>query len=450
MKYKIVFYFPWQEISGGPNYLSTLANALANDNNYEVYYIDYPEGLTNNLLSKSINRINYEEPFSFPIQDEVTLITPIYCASHIPLLHPNSKVLFVNWHNYCIQALLNVWRLDEKNLQQFLWMIYKKNAVFFLDRAHWMAQNEWIKPKGSYCFLEQYVPGQISVRNNHIKREKTTSEGINLAVLGRLSNDKIYAVLNLLQEIEKLPQELQKNIYVIGDGPGRSLLENYRIKSNLQLYLIGTITGKELETFLIEQIDVLFGMGLSILEGGAVGLPSVIIPHGIKPFSTNKFTYLQESQGCMLGWYSEQIEELKIPWHPLQEILEDIVIKNKKILLGDRAYEYTKTIHRPDAYYLKQIIAKTNLLAKDFNRFAKQQGKLRLLGIPVGHLSTSFDETEKTIHFLGIENFLKFKRTATGEKIFLLGKEQKIFSARKEKGKFRLFFLGKRIPLLKL
>ena len=38
---KLVFFFPWPEVSGGPFYLCRLADAVARTGLYEVYYTDY-------------------------------------------------------------------------------------------------------------------------------------------------------------------------------------------------------------------------------------------------------------------------------------------------------------------------------------------------------------------------------------------------------------------------
>ena len=165
---KIVFYFPWKEISGGPVYLSALANDLAKNQTYEVYYIDYKDGRTNTMLDhKHVICIQYREPFSFPFYEPITIIVPINCASHIPSLHPESKILFVNWHNYSIQALLDSWRLTQKSLQEFLSMVYQTDSVFFLDRTHWLAQNQWIESE-RYLFKEKYVPLTIAPKSKSV------------------------------------------------------------------------------------------------------------------------------------------------------------------------------------------------------------------------------------------------------------------------------------------
>ena len=55
---KLVFYFPWPEVSGGPFYLTRIANAIAETKEYDVYYVDYKGGLANTLLkNKDIEEI---------------------------------------------------------------------------------------------------------------------------------------------------------------------------------------------------------------------------------------------------------------------------------------------------------------------------------------------------------------------------------------------------------
>lgn len=450
MKNRIVFFFPWKEISGGPRYLTSLANELSKNAEYEVYYTDYKNGLAVHYLGEDVKLLEYTDPFIFPIRDEVTLITPIYCASHIPKLHPQSKILFVNWHNYCIQALLDIWRLDEENLQAFLRLVYENNAVFFLDRSHWIAQNEWICPPNRYSFQEQYIPGQVAGRESRARKELVGRNKMALAVLGRLSRDKIFAVLNFLSQLEKVQFEGIKCVFVIGDGPEKGMLEKYKAGSKMSIELLGTVTGKKLETFLANQVDALFGMGLSVLEGGVIGLPSIIIPHDTKAFSVDKFTYLQESCGGALGWSPNQIDQLEIQWHSLSSILEDIYFNGKKADLGKQALEYTRDVHSSVGKDAVKIVSTTQLTAEHFYAFSKQQGKVKICGMPIGRLSTSFDEREKRICFLGIRNFLVFQKDEGGGSIYFFGKKQRAFSARKENGVFRIFFFNKKIPFIKL
>lgn len=74
---RVVFYFPWKEVSGGPYYLADLANHLANDPQYDVWYTDYENTFADDVVDYSkINKIVYEEPFLLPLKDPVVLIVP--------------------------------------------------------------------------------------------------------------------------------------------------------------------------------------------------------------------------------------------------------------------------------------------------------------------------------------------------------------------------------------
>ena len=65
---KLVFFFPWQQVSGGPFFLTRLANGIAEKGLYDVYYTDYPGGLCNGLLNKNVQVLKYRnEGKDFPI-----------------------------------------------------------------------------------------------------------------------------------------------------------------------------------------------------------------------------------------------------------------------------------------------------------------------------------------------------------------------------------------------
>lgn len=51
---KVVFYFLWKEISGGSYYLTRLADKLAEDSSFEVYYADYKNSLSDKSLTNPL------------------------------------------------------------------------------------------------------------------------------------------------------------------------------------------------------------------------------------------------------------------------------------------------------------------------------------------------------------------------------------------------------------
>ena len=447
---KIVFFFPWREVSGGPVYLTNLANSLSKLSRYDVWYVDYKDGLSEKMLDHNhVTLIAYSEPFLMEFFEPITLITPIYCAAHIPKLHGDSKILFINWHNYCIQALLDSWRLSEKSLQSFLKMVGKNNAECFVDRSHWLAQNKWCGPN---CLptLEQYVPLVIEPRKYKARTSIVCPGEMHIAVLGRLCKDKIYGVLNLLDQINNLKPKINKHLYIIGEGPETPLLLKAGKAESVHVHMMGTMTGEQLQIFIANNVDVLFGMGLSVLEGAAIGVPSVVMPHNVEKFNQDAYVFIHESSGYATGWYNTQVEEMGVIIHTLSEIIEDVYKPGNKANLGKAGLQYLKENHLENRSEMEKALYATKLRAREFEEFRKKEGKIYLLGVPIAKLYTSFDESEKTVSLFGINNFFKSKNTAEGKQFLLFNRRQNLLSAKKEGKYFRLYILNIRVPFLKM
>lgn len=446
---KVVFFFPWKEVSGGPYYLADLANHLADDPQYEVWYTDYNDTFVNEMVDYTkIKKITYKEPFDFPLIEPVILIVPIYCASHIPRLPAGSKILFVNWHNFSIQALKDIWRLTDKELQKFLRLVYETDSVFFLDKSHWDAQNEWITPNEEYRFKEKYVPVTIEKKGKCILKKPQADLPLRIAVLGRLTPDKTNGVFNMIKQLNNLANNVRIELNLIGDGEEHEKLLDLNLKSNFAVHLLGTITGKELHEYLANEVDVLFAMGRSALEGATVGLPTVIMPHNVVPFERDAYVYIQDTSGYALGWYDTQMDNMNLQIYTMNEIVNDIQSYDKKLQLGEAAYKYVEKFHLQNISALKEAILETALDYDEFEKFANNKGKFRIFGIPIGRLETSFDEKVKTISAFGVKNFVQYENTEQGKNLYLLGRKQTFLSAKKEDNIYRVY-LGKiRIPFI--
>ena len=106
---KIVFFFPWKIVSGGPFYLCNLADKLAETGKYEVYYTDFYNSLSDDYLrSYRVRKIPYfknARSMNIFLDEPVILVTPVYWCFVVPHLHPDSKIVFINWHNESIPDL---------------------------------------------------------------------------------------------------------------------------------------------------------------------------------------------------------------------------------------------------------------------------------------------------------------------------------------------------------
>ena len=424
-KQKVVFFFPWREVSGGPFYLTRLANDLATNNKeYDVYYVDYRYGISYSLItSHSIKIIEFEDEWKefYLFRDEaIILVAPIYWAYRLPKCNENTKIVFFNWHTECIPVLKREWGCTNHILDDFLNLVSETSSVFFMDRSHLMAQNKY-----GYMFKETYVPAVVPLRENRVSSKGlvNTNER-NIAILGRLCWDKIFAVLDLLDNIIALRDGKKTNIYIIGDGDNKYRL-NRAYPQNMHIELCGTMEMSKILKLLKNKVDVLFAMGLSVLDGASIGLPAVIIPNDTKPFSCNRYTYVYETKGLILGWSPDQIDDLEIPTHSLEEIFDDIYVKNRKREIGNECYSYCLNNHtnNVDSFcnamgdstlrYGKLMqqnkrisLAVLEIIKKIRQNFGEKDYSLRIFGVPI-YSRTSIGHYKKNIYLLGIIPFLR-------------------------------------------
>ncbi len=363
----VVFYFPFRIVSGGPIFLSNLAIGLSKNTSFSVYYIDYNDGAAQEiLLGTEVNILEYRDERSFElfIEHEIYLVTPIYWGDRVPVLNQNSKILFLNWHNLCIPSLKSGLRCDDETLTGLLSLISDNDAEFYCDKAHWDAQEVY-----GVKFREIYVPITIPERKEILSKDLVDPNVINIAVVGRLVIDKVYAITDLIDNIiEDYQPGNTINIYVIGDGDSKKLLVNYPKPDYINLLFCGTLRIDEINNVLSTKVDILFAMGTSVLEGASAGLPSVIIPNDVKTFHCNRYTYLYECNSFLLGWGPDQIDLFDIKTHTVGEIFNDIYKKNRKREIGELCQQYYRINHSDNNKFFLRALEGTTLKYADFDK----------------------------------------------------------------------------------
>ena len=361
---RVIFFFPDRRIGGGPFYLLRMAVELSKSNEYEVYYIDYKDGYTHKIdidVSK-IKFIDFEDysPSTIFIDDAV-LFAPIHYLHNMPYFHLNTKVLFFNWHHECIPVLKNNMCFNDIELYKCMEIINKNNAQVFCDVGQWSENNRY----SLQDFNKNYVPVHINMKNEraipHI-----IDNNINICILGRLVLDKIYSVINIIECAKKYNK---KNIviHIIGDGDQKDKLNAYKEVDGIELRFLGVLSGDRLNNYLKNNIDILFAMGTSVLEGAAIGLPSIIIPYSIRPFHLDQFIYLYDTIGYCLGWDVNQLKYASVKKYSFNSIINYIYNENKKNEIGNKCFEYVENNHSvvSSTEHLKKYINSTTLKFKD-------------------------------------------------------------------------------------
>jgi len=415
---KLVFFFPWREISGGPFYLARLANAVARRNLYEVYYTDYQNGLYETLLEeKNIQVLKFRDELHFEIfpDEPVIVVMAEYWAHVMPKVHSKTKIVFFNWHNECIPVLQRDWCVTDDYIEKFLTLVKQTSSVFFCDKTHWLSHK-----RGNIEVAEQYVPVIIPARNQTVQGGQIRKNERNIAVLGRLCQDKIYAVMDLVDNIVNLRDKVKTTVYIIGEGDHEHLIFNRKFPTYIKIIRCGTMDIKDVISLLARKVDILFAMGTSVLEGASIGLPSVIIPNKMEPFECNKYPYLFESTGYALGWYPEQMDDLNMDTHTVEEIFSDIYQKKKKFEIGKRCNEYYKKNHMDNIEQFIQAINTSTLTYEIFQKFLKENINWKALKWKITHqLRYWFGHVEKMFCLFGIPLYIRSKTNDIHTNIYI-------------------------------
>lgn len=377
---KLVFFFPWPEVSGGPFYLCRIANAVARAGLYDVYYTDYQGGLCDSILTeKNIKILRYhdEDGANFPIfpEEPVILVMVEEWAHMVPHIHPKSKILFVDWHNECIPVLRENLCCTSGYIKKFLRLFRDTSCVFFCDRAHYLAHETYEADDVHYP--ETYVPIVVPARTQIAEKRLVRTGVRNIAVLGRLCLDKIYAVLDLMDNIVALRDFVPTNVYIIGEGGWEDLLFKRHFPPHIKLIRCGTMEISKIVSLLTKKVDILFAMGTSVLDGASIRLPSVVMPNKVKAFECNRYPYIFESKGYALGWYPEQIDDLNLDTHTVEEIFEDIYTHNKKSEIGQKCYDYYLKNHTCNMELFLKAVSASTLDYKKYLAFRKHTLNLR-------------------------------------------------------------------------
>ena len=416
----ICIFYPDKKIGGGPYWLVRLANELAKDKQYNVYYVDYKDGFSRTIPdikeSQKVRFIEYKDNCSeFLLTEECLIFMPIYEVHKLPLLNPNSQILFHNWHNECLPVLKRVMHFSQAELKYFMSEVFAHNAQVFVDGSHRLTNNTITGLPFGYDYVSLIVPPKTVTATTQI----INNNEINIAILGRVVPDKVHAINNVIAQAAKYRPQKKINIHIIGDGISINQI-NKNAASNISVKLCGILTDDKLNTYLSSQVDALFAMGTSVLEGAALKLPSFIIPSEMKSFDSDTFTLLSETTDMVLGFYPNQQKELKLKTMNFKTIINNIYNKGYKEKYGSACFSYIKKKHSPAyvASCFKKQMSKSSLQYSSVYNFLQiQKIKNSLENCDILNSTSSLNLVYK-YKFCGLP-LLKIKKKRKAKRFYL-------------------------------
>jgi len=332
-----VFYLPSKYVGGFEIFFIRIAKLLL-EMNYQVYYIDYIDGLSRkelnntNIIFIDYNDNNFLKEFNIPI-NLIIPFTMMHEKKYITTLY-NYKVLYIIAHPKSYYFLQYRSNLKNEKLDNIINNI--RDEIVFMDKACSINFKKYY-PENNFKYLPIFSPNiNIEINNNLINDE------INIGWLGRLDSDKIYSVINILNNLYSYKTNKKKNIHIIGSGDSKNLinLEHY-LNGNINVIFLNTLLNDEKNNYIIKNFDISFSMGTSGLESASMKIPT-IIPMCLEKekYLTDGFVKFFNLTDYNLGFYDNDIIELNLNTSEFKDILDDIYENNLKSVYGNKCYDY--------------------------------------------------------------------------------------------------------------
>ncbi len=340
------FYLPSVHIGGCEFALIRFAMYLSEELKQKVYYVDYANEETSlarrELMNTAVVFIDYTDDKQQydAFAEPVCIVAPYTMHGQIPLFR-NAKVLYWLVHPDSPKWLMHRALLTRKELRKESRKLDKHRAIACMDLACYRESQKQL----DLALNKQYIPVPCVSKQRRVSPELIDEQVINLAWLGRLDGDKIYAVINLLENFNAYETPRQKRLHIIGDGDSRNLIDE-SLYPQVEIVWASVLVNEVLDDYLIEHVDILCAMGTSCLEGANLALPTVLLTYSLEFIKTGTFHWLYDMQDYTLGYKTQDEGEYQVfKRTPLSEIIETIYEQKQKERVGARCLAYSQNYH---------------------------------------------------------------------------------------------------------
>ena len=200
------------------------------------------------------------------------------------------------------------------------------------------------------------------------------------AYIGRSEIWKIMPLKKILEDLCEIKSQICDYEFVVvtdDDENFKAILGNELIES-MAIRFLFNLKSSELSTFLSQNVDLLFAMGTSILEGSSLGIPSVLVDASFSELRSHyKYRWLYESSEYVLGKLSLTENDIIIG-HSMKEIVVNITNENIKKEVAQKCFDYTRENHSLENVAQKFVkYAKNTTLKKNDLSFVEKYFKIK-------------------------------------------------------------------------
>lgn len=378
------FFIPNRTTPGGLQSLIINIGKSLTSRNIKIRIIDgkdsyiYIKAIENNILFEFLDIDDESTKYKLD-ENDVLIITGGFNKRLNYFVNTNFKVVF--WSVFptaLIDSFASNFRLNKPflfantafvkyNVKKLAMLLSENNALWFMERSH----VDVLKIYNSNIKDLQYEILQIPIEiKSKIQRNIISNSVYNIAYIGRAIKWKILPFIHLIEDIIRIKMNNNIIIHLFSDDCKSffDYLDQYNIKvpNNIKIIEYNNYSSDEIKNVLSSNVDILFAMGTSLLEGASIGIPTIILDPAYEPLPKDyKYRWLHEENANSLGlptWIIPNVNGF-----PLYGVFDMVYNKNKFNFLSEKAYEYVIANHSIELISdrLIQLSTITNLKFKD-------------------------------------------------------------------------------------
>lgn len=397
LKTKIYFCFPHRGVGGVPLLFLRLAHAIAEKYQHKCILVDYPDGyMATRANSNLVDILHYDDDKQTLISgNAIVLFQSMTPWSIFPGLSISDdvRVLFWNCHPLNLAVLLPglrnfsaaasgimfnfsqlVLRSYRARLREFVRHLMVNNGLVFMDHENVVSTEMNI---GLKVENPVYIP--IPALNYHARQQpvRVANENsiIHLCWVGRIVDFKYFILKRMLDDISRLTDISSRlfKITIVGDG---SHLHQLKIHSsriaNYEITFVRHLEESELNEFLVKDVDILFAMGTSALEGAKLGVPTILLDLAYTDVpETYVYRWLFQRDGSTLGETLRDFSSDGCSYRSLDLLIAEFLQEEQ--VISQKTYSYFVKNHSMEVAVGKLLSALDNSTCL--------WGRLRLSGL---------------------------------------------------------------------
>jgi len=384
---KLVFFIQKrQAVGGGILLFWRWAQFIIGQHKYDkVYFVNYKNANMDKMFSegddcfRDIETVDFSE---FEGADFVVPLNYVFFLLEKTATLKYGRILLYDWHPHIVRWYVNQFYYRRRNPEATFSLFCKKNAVAFMDEGCVQSFRKWVKDIDTESL--PYVPVTLSSeKEEYIPLKRVAPNKINIGWMGRLDKDKIFSLINLLDNLVKLKTEEPIDIHIIGDGNARNRIVFQKYAPKIRFIFTSTLYGAVRDQYIRENIDIMIAMGISALDTANLSVPIVVPIVSGRPFYKDQFVFLFDSKNYSLSWDSQDIDELGYQTHTLAEILSLVYLDGGKERLGKQCWAHCQSNFaiEKSVHMLLDAISKSELSLADCRAIPEISRQMQRCGV---------------------------------------------------------------------